>query len=65
METTKETPNAADALARLRKKHAVLDEKILALEDIRFPSPAEQQQIKSLKKEKLAVKTQLETLERR
>lgn len=58
-----ETLNLDDALAHLKKEHAVLDEKILALENVRFPSPEEQQQIKRLKKEKLAIKTQLETME--
>ncbi len=53
-----------DALTDLRKEHAILDEKIIALEKIRFPSPEEQQQIKLLKKEKLAIKTQMETIER-
>ncbi len=67
METTEkveEALNLDDELAHLKKEHAVLDEKILALENIRFPSPEEQQQIKLLKKEKLAIKTQLETMEK-
>ena len=66
METTEKVQEGLstdDELAGLRKKHAILDEKILALEEIRFPSTQEQQQIKSLKKEKLAIKTQLETME--
>ncbi len=66
METTEkveEALNVANEIAHLKKDHAVLDEKILALENIRFPSQEEQRQIKSLKKEKLAVKTQLKTLE--
>ncbi len=66
METTEkvqEALNADDELEGLRKKHAILDEKILALEEIRFPSSQEQQEIKLLKKEKLAIKTQLETME--
>ena len=56
--------NVDDELSLLKKEHSVLDEKILALEEIRFPSPEEQQQIKRLKKEKLAIKTQLETMEK-
>lgn len=63
-ENVQETVKFEDDLAGLRKKHAILDEKILALEEIRFPSSQEQQQIKLLKKEKLAVKTQLETMEK-
>ena len=63
-EKVEETLNADDELALLKKEHSVLDEKILALEEIRFPSPEEQQQIKQLKKEKLAIKTQLETMEK-
>ncbi len=66
METTEkveEALNLGDELAHLKKEHAVLDEKIIALENVRFPSPQEQQQIKLLKKEKLAIKTQLEKLE--
>lgn len=59
-----ETLNLNDELAHLKKEHSVLDEKILALENIRFPSPEEQQQIKQLKKEKLAIKTQLEKMEK-
>ena len=58
------TLNVDDELALLKKEHSVLDEKIRALEEIRFPSPEEQQQIKRLKKEKLAIKTQLETMEK-
>ena len=67
LEATKkveESLNVDDELALLKKEHSVLDEKILALEEIRFPSPDEQQQIKRLKKEKLAIKTQLETIEK-
>ena len=63
-EKVEEALNLGDELAHLKKEHAVLDEKILALENIRFPSPEEQQQIKLLKKEKLAIKTQLETMEK-
>lgn len=63
IEKVEEASGAADELARLKKEHAVLDEKILALENVRFPSPEEQQRIKLLKKEKLSIKTQLETLE--
>ncbi|MDE0330600.1 MAG: YdcH family protein [Nitrospinae bacterium] len=63
-ENMQETLNSGEELAHLKKEHAVLDEKILALEEIRFPSPEEQQQIKRLKKEKLAIKTQLETMEK-
>ena len=59
-----ESLNTDDELALLKKEHSVLDEKIRALEEIRFPSPEEQQQIKRLKKEKLAIKTQLETMEK-
>jgi len=66
LETTEkiqEALNADGELEGLRKKPAILDEKILALEEIRFPSSQEQQEIKLLKKEKLAIKTQLETME--
>ena len=63
-EKIEETLNLDDELAHLKKEHAVLDEKILALENIRFPSPDEQNQIKRLKKEKLAIKTQIETMEK-
>ena len=63
-EKVEESLNVDDELALLKKEHSVLDEKILALEEIRFPSPDEQQQIKQLKKEKLAIKTQLETMEK-
>ena len=63
-EKMEETLNEDDELALLKKEHSVLDEKILALEEIRFPSPEEQQQIKRLKKEKLAIKTQLEKMEK-
>jgi len=59
-----ETLNEDDELTLLKKEHSVLDEKILSLEEIRFPSPEEQQQIKRLKKEKLAIKTQLEKMEK-
>lgn len=62
-EKVEEALNLNDELTNLKKEHAVLDEKILALENIRFPSPEEQQKIKLLKKEKLAIKTQLETME--
>ncbi|MCY4383461.1 MAG: YdcH family protein [Nitrospinae bacterium] len=63
-EKMEETLNEDDELTLLKKEHSVLDEKILSLEEIRFPSPEEQQQIKRLKKEKLAIKTQLEKMEK-
>ena len=63
-EKMEETLKADDELALLKKEHSVLDEKILTLEEIRFPSPEEQQRIKQLKKEKLAIKTQLEKMEK-
>ena len=62
-ERAEEASSAAQDAERLKKEHAVLDEKILALENVRYPSPEEQRRIKLLKKEKLAIKTQIETLE--
>ena len=44
-EKVEESLNLDDELELLKKEHSVLDEKILALEEIRFPSPDEQRHV--------------------
>jgi uncharacterized protein YdcH (DUF465 family) len=46
-------------LDRLRREHRALDEQIIALEGRRFLSPAEEQEIKRLKRLKLHKKDEI------
>ncbi len=45
---------------RLKSEHSRLDQRLHALESVRYPTPEEEQEIKTLKKQKLALKDRME-----
>jgi hypothetical protein len=52
-----------DNLEQFRTEHTHLEEKIIGLEKLRFPTVSEESQIKQLKKEKLSLKEKIEKIQ--
>ncbi|MFC1491539.1 YdcH family protein [Nitrospinota bacterium] len=58
-----EAPLAQNELIRIKAEHANLEAKISELESLRFPTDAEETQIKQLKREKLSLKEKMEKIQ--